>query len=103
MTDEQRHRDRPSGPWNAVESPAGMNHEHLLLFLAGTDVFFLSHGQRQEGSRGGAILTGTGKRNRNSACSPMFPEHVSGTLRENPSLGGTGASCVRPWLTRDVV
>jgi len=44
----------PSGPWNAMESPAGMNHEYLF-FLAG--LFFLSHGQRKEGSRGGGILT----------------------------------------------
>ena len=70
----------PSGPWNAVESPAGINHEYLF-FVAD---FFLSHSQRKEASRGGGGSLreqgkGTGTYGNSGHLFPNVPKRCSRT------------------------
>jgi len=77
-----------------MESPSGMNHEQLFVF-GGTFFFGVTVKQRKGVSRGGGKSLreqekGTGTYG-NSTCSPMFPEHVTGTLMENLSLVGNAS------------
>jgi len=73
----------PCGPWNAVETRTRDS------LFGGT--FFLSHGQKKEGSRErGKILTETGNRNRNKRKQHLFPnvsETRSRNTKENPITG----------------
>jgi len=68
----------PFGPWNAVESPAGMNREHL--FVLWWDIFFLvTVKERKEVGGGGGSLREQGKGTGTAPvpqCSQnTFPEH----------------------------
>jgi len=63
-------------------------HEHVI-FLGGTFFFEARSKERKEVWRGGASLRKQGRGTEtygNSTCFPIFPKHVPGTLRENPSL-----------------
>jgi len=58
----------PFGPWNAVESPAGMNREHL--FVLWWDIFFLVTVKERKEVRGGGLLTDNEQEQKHTETAP---------------------------------